>query len=177
MYNNPQETKEAIRAELETTRAAFHALLGALSEADLGKPSHNPGWTNGEILAHMTFGFIIVRTLLPLVRIWGRFPRRVSKPFQGLLNALTAPFNWVNALGARMQARVFTCERLGSIYDLTHRALLKQVESIQPSEWGRGIYYPTRWDANFGDFMTIEMLFHYPVVHFNFHKQQLVSYK
>jgi hypothetical protein len=51
------------------------------------------------------------------------------------------------------------------------------VESIQPDEWERGMIYPTRWDASFGDFMTVKMLFHYPVVHFNFHKGQIVLYK
>ena len=173
MNNNPPEMKEAIRAELEETRSVFHALLDALSEDDLSKPSHNPGWTNGEILAHMTFGFIVVNALLPLVRVWGRFPRWTSKPFAGLLNALTVPFNWVNGLGARMQARVFTYERVGSFYDRAHFALIKQMESVEPDEWERGMYYPTRWDANFGDFMTISKLFHYPVLHFNFHKEQL----
>ncbi len=173
MNNNPHETKEAIRAELEATRSAFLALLDVLSEEDLNKPSRNPGWKNGEILAHMTFGFIVVVALLPLVRVCGQLPRWTSKPFAGLLNALTVPFNWVNALGARWQGRVFTCERIGNLYDRAHFTLLKQVESIQADEWTRGMYYPTRWDANFEDFMTIKKLFHYPVQHFNFHKAQI----
>ncbi len=35
------------------------------------------------------------------------------------------------------------------------------------------MYYPTRWDANFGEFMTVEELFRYPVTHFNYHLGQI----
>jgi hypothetical protein len=170
-----QEKKEALRAELESTRITFHELLGSLSKNDLRKISRNPGWTNGEILAHMTFGFIILNALLPMARMWGRFPKCASKPFAWLLNAATIPFNWVNALGARLQARVFTYERIGKLYDRVHWSLLKQIASIRDDEWERGMYYPTKWDSNFSDFMTIEALCYYPVIHFNFHKNQIAQ--
>jgi hypothetical protein len=52
---------------------------------------------------------------------------------------------------------------------------VKQINSIQEDEWERGMHYPTRWDANFSDFMTIEKLFHYPVIHFNFHLGQIAK--
>ena len=70
-----QETKNAIRSELEWTRATFHMLLDSLSENDLRKKSRNPAWTNGEILAHMTFGFIILNALLPMARLMGPLPK------------------------------------------------------------------------------------------------------
>ena len=173
MPANPQETKLAIRAELEATRTAFHALLASLSENDLRQPSHNPGWANGEILAHMLFGFIVLNALLPMARFWGYLPPRFSKPLAWLLNAFTGPFNWLNAVGARLQARIFTCQRLGKLYDLALLSLNRQIDSIQGDEWGHGMYYPTRWDSNFSDFMTIESLLHYPVIHFNFHRRQI----
>jgi hypothetical protein len=173
MNTKHQETKATIRTELESTRATFHTLLDSLSENDLRKKSRNPGWTNGEILAHMTFGFIILNALLPMARLWGRFPKGASKPFAWLLNAATAPFNWINALGARLQARVFTYGRIGELYDRVYWSLLKQIDSIRDDEWERGMYYPTKWDSNFSDFMTIEKLFHYPVIHFNFHISQI----
>ncbi len=97
----PESIKETIRTEFDSTHAAFHALLDSLTEEDLHRQSLNPGWTNGEILAHMTFGFIIVNALLPVERLWRRLPREWSKPFAWLLNAFTGPFNWINALGAR----------------------------------------------------------------------------
>jgi hypothetical protein len=167
--------KDAIRCELESTRTIFHALLDSLSENDLQKKSRNPGWTNGEILAHMTFGFIILNALLPMARLWGHFPKLASKTFARSLNALTGPFNRINALGARLQARLFTYRRIGKLYDRTHFSLLKQIDSIKDDEWGLGMYYPTRWDSNFSEFMTIEKLFHYPVIHFNFHRGQIAQ--
>ncbi|HEU0297370.1 MAG TPA: DinB family protein [Anaerolineales bacterium] len=170
-----QETKDAIRAELEATRTAFHALIDSLSENDLRRKSRNPGWTNGEILVHMTFGFIILNALLPMARVWGRLPKWTSKLFAELLNVFTVPFNWINALGARFQARVFTYQRIGKLYDWTYFSLVKQINSIKEDEWERGMHYPTRWDSNFSDFMTIRELFHYPVRHFNFHMGQIAQ--
>lgn len=171
--NNRRETQEAIRAELEATRKVFHALLDSLSESDLYRKSQNPGWTNGEILVHMTFGFIILNALLPLARLWAHLPRWTSKPFAWLLNAFTVPFNWINALGTRGQARLFTYRRIAKIYDRANDLLMKHVDHIQDDEWERGMYYPTRWDSNFNEFMTIRELFHYPVKHFNFHVGQI----
>ena len=170
---NHKDIAESIRIELESTRSAFHALLDSLSEEDLHRQSLNPGWTNGEILAHMTFGFMIVNVLLPMAGLWGRLPKSTSKWFAWLLNAFTVPFNWINALGARGQVKFFTRKRIGKIYDQTYFSLLKKINSIKDDEWERGMYYPTKWDSNFSEFMTLEKLFHYPVTHFNFHLHQI----
>jgi hypothetical protein len=164
---------ELIHSEFEATRSSFHSLLDSLAEADWHRPSLNPGWTNGEILAHMLFGFIILNVLLPLARVWGRFPESSSKPLAWLLNVATAPFNWFNALGARMQGRVFTHKRIGEQFDRVYASLLKKATSIKDEEWGRGMYYPTKWDSNFSEFMTIEKLLHYPVIHFKYHLNQI----
>ena len=173
MNTNVHTLKETIYKELETTRATFHTVLASLSEQDFQKQSLNPGWTNGEILAHMTFGFIIVNTLLPMTRLWGRLPRSSSKWFARLLNALTGPFNWINALGARGQGMFFTYKRAGNIFDRVYFSLLNKINSIQDDEWERAMYYPTKWDPNFDEFMTIEKLFHYSMAHFNFHLAQI----
>ena len=173
MNRDQQTVKEAIREELETTRLSFHNLLASLSGQDFQRQSLNQGWTNGEILAHMTFGFMIVNILLPLARLWGRLPKGSSRWFAWLLNAFTGPFNWFNALGARGQGKVFTPERAGRIFDRVLFSLLKKVNSIQDQEWEHGMYYPTKWDANFDEFMTLEKLFHYPVKHFDFHLRQI----
>ena len=166
-------TSEEIRNELEVSRAKFHKLLNELSEQDFHKQSLNPGWTNGEILAHMTFGFIIINVLLPMARLWGRLPKASSKWFARLLNSFTGIFNWFNMLGARGQGKVFTHERVGKIYDRVYFSLLQKLNSIKDDEWEHGMYYPTNWDSNFDEFMTLEKLFHYPVIHFNFHLKQI----
>ena len=173
MITSAQPVRETIRAEYESARSTFHALLDSLTEEDLHRQSLNPGWTNGEILAHMTFGFIIVNALLPIERLWRRLPREWSRPFAWTLNAFTGPFNWINALGARGQGKVFTHQRVGKIYDRAYSSLLKKLDAIRDDEWQKGMYYPTKWDADFDEFMTLEKVFHYPVTHFNFHLKQI----
>lgn len=173
MNANHRTIKEEICTELDATRTRFHSLLNSFSEQDFQEQSLNSGWTNGEILAHMTFGFIVVDVLLSLARLWGRLPKRTSKWFAWLLNIFTGPFNWFNALGARGQGKIFTRKRIGKIYDQTYFSLLKKVNTIKDNEWERGMYYPTKWDSNFEEFMTLEKLFHYPVTHFNFHLTQI----
>ena len=37
------------------------------------------------------------------------------------------------------------------------------------------MYYPTRWDPNFEEFMTLEHLIRYPVVHLRFHRKQILQ--
>jgi len=170
---NSKYRAQSIRTELEAARSAFHALLDSLSEDDLRGQSLNPGWTNGEILAHMTFGFIIINVLLPMARLWGRLPKSSSKWFAWLLNAFTGPFNWFNALGARGQGKFFTQKQIGKIYDRVYFSLVKKINSIKDDEWERGMYYPTKWDANFDEFMTLEKLFYYPITHFKFHLTQI----
>lgn len=173
MNKNPKIIKETIRDELEDTRAKFNSLLESLSKEDFKRQSLNPGWTNGEILAHMTFGFVVINVLLPMARLWGKLPKGSSKWFAWLLNSSTGIFNWFNMLGARGQGKVFTPRRIGKIYDRIYYSLLRKGNSIKDEEWERGMYYPTKWDSNFDEFMTIEKLFHYPVIHFNFHLKQI----
>ena len=165
--------REAISSELEATRTRFHSLLDSLSAQDFQRQSLNPDWTNGEILAHMTFGFMVINVLLPIARLWGQLPKGSSKWFAWLLNAFTGPFNWFNALGARGQGKVFTSQRIGNIFDRVCFSLLKKINSIKDDEWEHGMYYPTKWDPNFDEFMTLEKLFQYPVIHFNFHLAQI----
>jgi len=173
MNTNKQTTREEIRGELETARTQFHKLLDSLSEQDLKKQSLNPGWTNGEILAHMIFGFIVINVLLPMARLCGRLPKDSSKWFALLLNSFTGVFNWFNLLGARGQGKVFTYQRIKKIYESVHFSLLKKISSIEDDEWEHGMYYPTKWDSNFDEFMTLEKLFRYPISHFNFHLKQI----
>ena len=168
-----KSSTQQIISELQSSRVTFYKLLDSLSTEDFYRQSFNPGWTNSEILVHMTFGFIIVNVLLPMARLWGRLPKGSSKWFAELLNAFTSPFNWFNELGARGQGKFFTRKRIEKVFDQAYFSLLRKVNSIQDNEWQRGMYYPTKWDSNFSEFMTLEKLFYYPVKHFNFHLTQI----
>lgn len=172
MTDNPLPA-EAIRTLYASTHDEFHTLLESISEEDWDKQSLNAGWSNGEIFAHILFGFIILNALLPLTRSWGRLPKATSKPFAQLLNAATKPFNWINTLGARGQGKVFTYRRIGKIFDKVHASLLAKASRISSEEWQNGMHYPTKWDPNFSDFMTLEKLFLYPLAHFKFHQNQI----
>jgi hypothetical protein len=175
MNTSREDTREKIRRKLETARAQFHQLHESLSEEDFQKQSLNPGWRNGEIMAHITFGFIVVDVLLPMARFWGRLPKGSSQWFAWLLNAFTGLFNWFNMLGARGQGKVFTYQRVGKVFDRAYFSLLKKLNSIKDDEWERGMYYPTKWDSNFDEFMTLEKLFNYPIAHLKFHLEQIAK--
>ncbi len=167
------DTREALRADLATTHAAFHARLDALTDADLRRPSRNPGWTNGEVLWHMVFGFVILAALAPLVRFWGRLPRRYSKRFARLLNSATGIFNRVNAWGARGGGRVYARRRIGPRFDRAYAAVLRLVDTADDDDWALGMHYPTRWDHLFHDYMTLEDICRYPIAHCIFHLDQI----
>ncbi|MDO8716869.1 MAG: DinB family protein [Dehalococcoidales bacterium] len=158
---------------MESTSSTFHALLDSLSDQDLRRKSNNPGWSNGEILFHMAFAFMILSALIPLVKFFGHLPESYSRLFAGMLNSFTWVFNWINAVGARGGGRVYTGRNIGKKYDKVYNAILKKLASIKENEWQSGMYYPTRWDALFSEYMTLEKLFHYPVSHFQFHLKQI----
>ena len=175
MTTAAQAPNEAVRVELESSKLEFVALLARLGNADFRRQSLNPGWTNGEIIAHMVFGFTITNAFIPLTRWWGHLPSNSSKPFAMLLDAFTGPFNWFNALGARGQGRVGTHDRAGRVFERAHASLLRHAARLKDDEWQRGMYYPTKWDGLFDEFMTLEKIFHYPTRHFHFHLTQLAE--
>ena len=81
------ETRRAqLRADLEGSQREFHALIGSISEQGWTAPSHNPGWTNGQLLFHILLGFILVRPLADLLMVFGHLPHVCSKVFAGILN-------------------------------------------------------------------------------------------
>ncbi len=167
------EIRDSILTGMEDSRRTFHALVDSMDESGFKRQSLNPGWTNGEILAHVTFGFMILNSLLPLVRVMARLPGQYSQALASTLNFLTVPFNWINKLGARGQGRVFTRARIGGLFDRNINRLIGVATRVKDSEWERGMYYPTKWDSNFDRFMTVEKLLRYPIQHFNFHINQI----
>lgn len=61
-------TPAAIAEEIRAARADFHNLVDEATPAELHQRSNGTRWTNDQLLFHMLFGYIIVRTLLWLVR-------------------------------------------------------------------------------------------------------------
>lgn len=74
-----QTNRQDIHRELERVRADLHHLVARATGADLRRRTNGTRWTNGQMLWHMAFGFLIVRRLLPLVRLLGRLPATLSR--------------------------------------------------------------------------------------------------
>src|SRR5690348_4375548 len=89
-----------IVAEMREAAADFRILVDTATSAELRRGSDGTKWTNEQLLFHLLLGYLVVRRLLPLVRIMGRLPEGVSRVFAATLNAGTRPFHVVNYLGS-----------------------------------------------------------------------------
>jgi hypothetical protein len=148
-------------------------LVDSFTEAELKERSKNPGWTNGELLFHMTLGFWLISALAPWIRFFGRLPEGYSRFFASLLNASTGPFNWINALIGRIGGKINTRERILSRFNRVYDKSLLTLDSLLDEERVLRMHNPTRWDDLFTETWTMEDLFHYATVHFEFHRDQL----
>jgi len=158
---------------MEQARQAFHHLLGSATVADLSRPSNGTKWTNGQLLFHMLFGYLIVVRLLVLVRIFGRLPNGVSRVFVGLLEASTRPFHTINYVGSVVGPRMLGYAGLGRRFDRVVAKLLRHLDRESDAELSRGMHYPTSWDPYFKAYMTLEDVYRYPTQHFEHHHRQL----
>ncbi len=168
------DIRSRVREELEAGRAEFHRLLTAVARDGWNRRSHNRGWTNGQLMFHIALGFFLVVPLVVVMRMFAVLPRSVSRTFARGLDAVTPLFNWINGIGPRFGAKIFTSSRLGATFDSVHRLILRRVESMKSTDWSRGMHYPTKWEPRFSDFMTFQDLFLYPTVHLRHHREQLV---
>jgi len=162
-----------VRAELEQARLDFHQLINDATPTDLRRPSNGTRWTNRQLLFHMLFGYLVVRALLILVRVFGRLPNPASKTFARLLDTAHRPFDLINYLGSCAGARIIPPSRMTRMLDHVIAALHQHLQSETESALRRGMHYPTTWDPFFADYMTLADIYHYPTQHFRFHQRQL----
>ena len=66
--------REAVHHEMEQARLTFSDLVSKATPADLRRRSNGTRWTNRQLLFHMLFGYLIVRTLMPLVHGFSHLP-------------------------------------------------------------------------------------------------------
>ncbi|MGW6403606.1 DinB family protein [Streptomyces sp. NPDC055134] len=165
--------RQVVHEELERARATFHRLLDSADAAELSRPTQGTRWTNEQLLFHMLFGYILMRPLLVLIRIFGRLPRGVGQGFARLLDAGTRPFDVVNHLGPVGGARVLGRRRMGTVFDRVIAFLHQRLDAEREADFARAMPYPTRWDPFFRDVMTVADLYRYPTQHFDFHRAQL----
>jgi hypothetical protein len=166
-------TKEQILAEYGRTRTELQAWLENATTQDLRRKSNGTKWTNEELLFHMVFGYMVVRALLPLVHAIGRLPRPVGTVFAAVLNASTGQFNVVNYWGSRAASTFYNRRRMGPRMDRTLAALARRLERETPVSLARSMPFPDRWDPFFASLMTVNDVYAYPTLHFDFHARQL----
>lgn len=169
----PLLDRRVVCDEMEQARKTFHGLLDSARDTDLRLPSNGTRWNNEELLFHMLFGYLVVRALLLLMRLFGRLPDGFSMLFARVLNAASKPFHVINYLASCAGARVFGRARMSREFDRVIDALQRCLQHESGTELRRGMHYPTSWDPFFKDYMTLADLYRYPTQHFDFHRRQL----
>ena len=165
--------RQAVHDELERVRQEFGRHVLEMSEEDLRQRSTGTRWTNRQLLFHMLFGYLLVRSLLLMVKVLGRLPAGSTRPFAAVLNSLTRPFHSINYWGSVIGGAVFTPERMRRRLDRVTAALERDLDKQTDASLQRGMAYPTRWDPYFKPYMTLADIYHYPTQHFDHHDRQL----
>jgi hypothetical protein len=164
--------RAALAADLERARSDFQHLL-AVANDDWNKPTQGTRWTNEQLLFHMVFGYMVVRRLLFLARLFGRLPDRVSRGFARMLDLATRPFHVVNYYGSCAAALVYNRSRMGKKMDREIDKLQRSLASENDSSSRRGMHYPPSWDPYFRGYMTLADVYSYPGQHYDHHRRQL----
>jgi hypothetical protein len=166
-------TRDSVREDLERSRLAFRLLVNDATPSELRRRTDGTRWTNGQLLFHMLLGFLVVRTVLPLVRFIGRRPPRVGRGFAATLNAGSRPFHAVNYLGGCLGGFVLRGERLVRVMESTIDALQRGLARERASDLDLRMPFPLGWDPYFTGSMSVLEVYHYATVHFEHHRRQL----
>lgn len=166
-------SREVIVNELRLVRDDFHALLDGATSAELRSATNGTKWTNEQLLFHMLFGYLLIRNLRPLVKMFTLLPRACSRWFAVTLNAGTRPFHVINYVGSLGGARVLGHARMERFMDRVTDSLIRSVTRTSQTQLERGMHFPVGWDPYFRDFMTVLDVYHYPTQHYLHHRDQL----
>lgn len=165
--------RQGVHEEMERARASFHQLWAGAGDADLRRGSTGTAWTNQQLLFHMLLGYLIMRALMNLARVFGRLPGGASRAYARLLNAAARPFDAANFLGSWAGGTTLGRRGQTALFDRVIAALHHRLDAETDEDLARGMHYPTRWDPFFRDYMTIADLYRFPTQHFEFHRRQL----
>jgi hypothetical protein len=157
---------DTLRAELEATRRAFHALLAALAPEDWDRPSLNEAWTTGEVLWHITCYLFMIPEQLAWLQA-GTFPDMTGESADEL--------NSGNISQTRAGAQAHTFDTIARTYEDGHAITLAALARVRDDEWQRGVRLPDMGPTFTGEYRTIEALFRYHVRHFAEHAAQIAA--
>jgi hypothetical protein len=165
--------RAAVIEEMEQARNSFRQLLNDASSASLRRRSNGTRWTNRQLLFHMLFGYLIVRTLLPLVRAFGRRPDSWSRRFASTLNAGWRPFHVINYVGSVGGGQVLPKRAMIALMDRTIHGLQRTLAGATEETLGLNMHFPSAWDPYFRDAMNVFDVYHFGTQHFEHHRRQL----
>jgi hypothetical protein len=151
-----QPDREALRAELERTRAAVHAFLDTIPDERWNRRSPGSAWTVREVFVHLTWALEYLPKELELARQGkGLFntPKAIADPASYLL------IRWLALRSTRVSIR--------RKYDAAMDATLATLARVADGDWSLG--------ANFyGEgFHSVADLFHTPAGHLAEHTRGL----
>ena len=160
-----------INDEMRRAQAEFQKLISRASVHDLRRRSNGTRWTNRQLLFHMVFGYLVVRTLLPLVHALGRLGH--SRGFAATLNAGRRPFHLINYLGSCGGGQVLTTSAMAALFERTIQALQRSLAAETAQSLARTMYFPTAWDPYSKPTMSVLDVYHFATQHFDHHRRQL----
>ena len=140
--------RSALRAELETTRDTFRAMVGALSDEQWHRKSQGSAWTVCEVMVHLTWAL-------------EQLPKEIASARQGkgMFNYPGPVSDVVSYWMARWMARKMTRQTIIHQYEAAMAAVLATLDSVDEHDWALGAQF-------YGHgFYSIESLFHTPAQH------------
>ena len=164
---------EAVHNEMERARLTFGDLVRQATPVDMRRRSNGTRWTNRQLLFHMLFGYLIVRTLMPLVHGFGRLPVGWSRRFAATLNVGQRPFHLINYVGSFGGGQILPRAVMTVLMNRTIRALQGKLARETEQTLALTMHFPASWDPYFRDTMSVFDVYHYGTQHFDHHRRQL----
>lgn len=133
--------RQSVHEELERVRVDFRQLVESADDDVLRKPPNGTRWNNRQLLFHMLMRCLIIRTLLRLVRVFGRLPIGASR---------------IYALAERADPAV----RRGGLPRFVHRRQRGRPSSdgrdVRPRDVGRRLLHELIASTEAADIWTIQ---------------------
>lgn len=114
------------------------------SAEELSRRSDGTRWTNRQLLFHMVFGYLIVRTLMPLVHLLGRLGW--SRRLAATLNSLRGPFHVINYLGSACGGQILSPTAMTRLMDRTVQVLQRRLAGETDHSLNLAMHFPPTWD-------------------------------
>ena len=163
--------RPSIQQEMERARVTFQELVERASAEELGRRSDGTRWTNRQLLFHMVFGYLLVRTLLPLVHLLGRLGW--SRRFAATLNSLRRPFHVINYLGSVGGGQLLPPPAMTRLMNRTVQALQRRLAVETDHSLKLVMHFPPAWHSYFQPIMSVADVYHFGTQHFDHHQRQL----